>query len=46
LIPYPNGKFLGANIPGARFLTYPNVGHLPTIEAADKFNKEVLEFLA
>jgi 3-oxoadipate enol-lactonase len=45
LIPYPNGKYLAAHIKGARLSTYPGVGHLPIIEAADRLNREVIEFL-
>ncbi len=45
LIPYPNGQYLAAHIPGARLVTYNGVGHLPIIEAAEKFNREVMEFL-
>ncbi len=45
LIPYENGQYLAAHIKAARLSTYPGVGHLPIIEAADRFNREVLEFL-
>ena len=45
LVPYPNGQYLAAHIPGARLSTYPNVGHLPPIEATERFNREVVEFL-
>ncbi len=46
LIPYPNGQYLAAHVPGAQFLTYPGVGHLPMIEAAERYNREVMEFLS
>jgi 3-oxoadipate enol-lactonase len=45
LIPYPNGKFLAEHIQGARLSTYPGVGHLVPMEAAERFNREVIEFL-
>lgn len=45
LIPYPNGKYLAEHIKGARLSTYPDVGHIPMIEDAERFNREVLEFL-
>jgi len=45
LIPYPNGQYLAAHIQGARFSTYPGVGHLPPIEAPERFNREVIEFM-
>lgn len=45
LIPYPNGKYLAEHIQGARLATYPGVGHLVMIEAPERFNREVMEFL-
>jgi 3-oxoadipate enol-lactonase len=45
LIPYPNGKYLAEHIQGARLSTYPGVGHLVPIEAPERFNREVIEFL-
>lgn len=45
LIPYPNGKFLSQHIRGAQLAAYPGVGHLPPIEAAERFNREVVQFL-
>lgn len=46
LIPYPNGKYLAEHIKGARLSTYLGVGHLPMIEAPERFNREVLKFLS
>jgi len=46
LIPYPNGEFIASKIHGATLSTYVGVGHLPPIEAADRFNSEVLDFLS
>ena len=45
LIPYPNGKYLAEHIKGARLSTYLGVGHLTPIEAPERFNREVIEFL-
>jgi 3-oxoadipate enol-lactonase len=45
LIPYPNGEYLAEHIRGARLSTYPGVGHLVPIEAPERFNREVIEFL-
>ena len=45
LVPYPNGQFIASQIPGAVLSTYVGVGHLPPIEAAARFNREVEEFL-
>ena len=46
LVPYPNGQYLAAHIPGAKFITYTNTGHIPIIERADDYNRDVLTFLA
>ncbi len=46
LIPYPNGQYLDEHIDGARLITFPRVSHIPTIESPDKFNREVMDFLA
>ena len=45
LIPYPNGKYLAEHIKGARLVTLPGVGHISMIEAPERFNREVIEFL-
>lgn len=45
LVAYPNGRHLAAHIKGARLQTYEGVGHLPPIEATDRFNADVLAFL-
>jgi pimeloyl-ACP methyl ester carboxylesterase len=45
LIPPPNGAYLAGHIPGAQALVYPGVGHIPIIERADEFNRDVLAFL-
>jgi 3-oxoadipate enol-lactonase len=46
LVPPANGEFLAAHIPGARLIRYPNTGHIPIIERADDYNRDVLAFLA
>ena len=40
-----NGHFLAEHITGARFILYPNTGHLVIIEHAEEFNRDVLAFL-
>jgi 3-oxoadipate enol-lactonase len=45
LIPYVNGQHLAAQIANTKLSTYPGVGHLVPIEAPERFNREVLEFL-
>ena len=36
---------LHANIPGSELVVMPGVGHLSNVEAADRFNAEVRDFL-
>jgi pimeloyl-ACP methyl ester carboxylesterase len=45
LIPPQNGAYLAAQIPGARHIVYQGVGHIPIIERAEQFNRDVLAFL-
>jgi 3-oxoadipate enol-lactonase len=44
LVPYPNGQRIASQIPGATLSTYGGVGHLPPIEAPERFNREVEAF--
>jgi pimeloyl-ACP methyl ester carboxylesterase len=46
LVPPANGNYLAAHIANARHSVYTGVGHILIIERADKFNREVLAFLA
>jgi len=46
LVTYPNGRYLAEHIKGAKLMSYAGVGHLPHIEATERFNNDVLEFLA
>lgn len=46
LVPPPNGAHLAAHIAGARHLVYTATGHIPIIERAADFNRDVLAFLA
>jgi len=45
LVPPANGQSLAQHIPGAKHITYPGVGHIPIIENAEQFNRDVLAFL-
>lgn len=45
LIRPTNGRYLARHIPRATLLLYTNVGHVPIIECADVFNRDVLAFL-
>ncbi len=45
LVPYGNGLYLSAMIRGAKLFTYANVGHMPPMEASERFNRDVMEFL-
>ncbi len=46
VIPFRNGQYLAARVRRGRLSAYSGVGHLPPIEATERFNREVLEFLA
>lgn len=46
LVPPANGAYLATQITGARYIVYPGVGHIPIVERADDFNRDVLAFLA
>ena len=46
LVPVHNGAYLAEQIAGARLVVYPDTGHIPEVEVADAFNRDVLEFLA
>jgi pimeloyl-ACP methyl ester carboxylesterase len=45
LVPIPNGRRLARKIPGAKFIVYPGIGHIPIIENAERYNQDVLAFL-
>ncbi len=43
---YPElGRRTVAQIPGATLVDIPNVGHVPHLEASDRFHEELLRFL-
>jgi pimeloyl-ACP methyl ester carboxylesterase len=43
---YPDlGRKTARLIPGAKLVELPNVGHIPHFEAAENFNRELLEFI-
>lgn len=46
LVPPANGAYLARQIIGARHIVYPGAGHIPIVERADDFNRDVLAFLA
>lgn len=46
LVPLANGQHLARNIKNARLIVYPETGHIPIIERAAEFNRDVLNFLA
>ncbi|MEO7000478.1 MAG: alpha/beta fold hydrolase [Ktedonobacterales bacterium] len=46
LIPPANGVYLAEHIPGARLILYPDTGHIPIVERATDYNRDVLAFLA
>jgi 3-oxoadipate enol-lactonase len=45
LVPYANGQYMAAHIQSAKLSTYPGAGHLLPIEAAERFNQDIIEFL-
>jgi 3-oxoadipate enol-lactonase len=46
LVPVANGRFLAEHIAGARLIVYEGVGHIPEVEVDERFNTDLLEFLA
>ncbi len=46
LVPVDNGRYLARVIPGARYIEYAGVGHIPIKECAEAYNRDVLAFLA
>ncbi|MFI5272259.1 MAG: alpha/beta fold hydrolase [Ktedonobacterales bacterium] len=46
LVPIANGRYLAAHIPGAQMIEYRDTGHIPIVERAADFNRDVLAFLA
>jgi pimeloyl-ACP methyl ester carboxylesterase len=46
LVPLANGRKLARRIAGAKMIIYSGVGHIPIIEQATEFNRDVLAFLA
>lgn len=45
LIPVENGRRFAEAIPGAQLIIYPNVGHLPQMEIADRSAADLKAFL-
>lgn len=45
LVPVANGRYVADHIAGARLIIYHGVGHIPIIERAGEFNRQVLAFL-
>jgi pimeloyl-ACP methyl ester carboxylesterase len=46
LVRVENGRYLAAHIPAARLIEYAGAGHIPIIERAEAYNRDVLAFLA
>ena len=45
LVPLQNGLHLAEQIAGARLIVYEGVGHIPEVEAEERFNADLIEFL-
>jgi pimeloyl-ACP methyl ester carboxylesterase len=46
LVPIANGRFLAEHIAGAQLIVYEGVGHIPEVEVDERFNADLLAFLA
>ena len=42
----PGTRYIGENVPGARFVSIPQAAHIANIEQPEAFNKPILEFLS
>lgn len=45
LVPPDNGYHLAEQIPRAKLTVYTDTGHIPIVERAEDFNRDVLEFI-
>ena len=45
LVRIENGRLLAERIPGARLTVYEDVGHIPEVECAEDFNRDLAAFL-
>jgi len=45
LVPLENGLHLARTIPGARLIVSPHTDHIPEVECAEEFNRDILAFL-
>ena len=45
LVPPDNGYHLAREIPGAKLVVYSDTGHIPIVERAEDFNRDVLKFI-
>jgi 3-oxoadipate enol-lactonase len=41
----PGTKFIGENVPGAKYVGIPNAAHIANVEQAEAFNRALREFL-
>jgi 3-oxoadipate enol-lactonase len=42
----PGTRYIGENVPGAKFVSIPNASHIANIEQAEAFNRALAEFLS
>ena len=42
----PGTRYIGENVPGAKFVSIPQAAHIANIEQADAFNRALAEFLS
>ena len=41
----PGTKYIGENVPGAKYVSIPNAAHIANVEQAEAFNRALREFL-
>jgi pimeloyl-ACP methyl ester carboxylesterase len=46
LTPFVHGEFMAQHIPGARLIAFDDAAHMPMVDRPERFNREVLDFLA
>jgi len=46
LVRVENGRHLAAGIAGAALIVYEDIGHIPEVECSERFNDDLLAFLA
>jgi pimeloyl-ACP methyl ester carboxylesterase len=45
LTPFVHGEFMAQRIPNAKLIAYEDAAHMPMVDCAERFNREVLSFV-